>query len=122
MQRAQLPANERISAAAALGATLEQLPEFLVDARIAGYWAVLSFTALRLCTLITRYARTARLPTTRRLRSAAMLIGAGLSLAAGQCLVPLIWTVPGAGSPALALAYSLLAAVTITAAHDLRQP
>jgi len=89
---------------------------------IAGYWAVLSFTALRLCTLITRYARTARLPTTRRLRSAAMLIGAGLSLAAGQCLVPLIWTVPGAGSPALALAYSLLAAVTITAAHDLRQP
>lgn len=40
VQRAQLPANERISAAAALGATLEQLPEFLVDARIAGYWAV----------------------------------------------------------------------------------
>ena len=39
-QRVQLPANERISAATALAATLEQLPEFLVDARIAGYWAV----------------------------------------------------------------------------------
>ena len=51
-----------------------------------------------------------------------MLIGAGLSLAAGQCLMPLSWTVSGAGSPTLALAYSLLAAVTITAAHDLRQP
>ena len=39
-QRAQLPAHERINAATALAATLEQLPEFLVDARIAGYWAV----------------------------------------------------------------------------------
>ena len=39
-QRAQLPASERIAAATALAATLEQLPEFLVDARIAGYWAV----------------------------------------------------------------------------------
>jgi len=39
-QRAQLPASERICAATALAATLEQLPEFLVDARIAGYWAV----------------------------------------------------------------------------------
>jgi hypothetical protein len=38
--------------------------------------------------------------------------------------VPLIWTVPGAGSRTrtltLALALSLLAAATITAAHDLR--
>ncbi len=39
-QRAQLPASERIAAATALAATLEQLPEFLVDTRIAGYWAV----------------------------------------------------------------------------------
>lgn len=39
-QRAQLPASERISAATALAATLEQVPEFLVDACIAGYWAV----------------------------------------------------------------------------------
>jgi hypothetical protein len=89
---------------------------------IAGYWTVLSFTALRLCTLIARYARTAHLPTTRRLRAAAMLIGTGLSLAAGQSLIPLTRTAPGTGSLTLALALSLLAAATITAAHDLRQP
>ncbi|HST27552.1 MAG TPA: 5-formyltetrahydrofolate cyclo-ligase [Rudaea sp.] len=39
-QRARLSASERIAAATALAATLEQLPEFLVDARVAGYWAV----------------------------------------------------------------------------------
>ena len=38
--RAQLGATERIAAASALVSTLEQLPEFLVDARVAGYWAV----------------------------------------------------------------------------------
>ena len=36
----QLPPRERASAAAALAESLEKLPEFLVDARIAGYWAV----------------------------------------------------------------------------------
>ncbi len=88
---------------------------------IAGYWAVLSFTALRLCTLIARYSRTARPPTTRRLRAATTLIGAGLSLAAGQSLIALIRSAPGTGTLTLALALSLLAAATITAAHDLRQ-
>ena len=39
-KRVQLNASERLSAATALAATLEQLPEFIVDARIAGYWAV----------------------------------------------------------------------------------
>jgi 5-formyltetrahydrofolate cyclo-ligase len=39
-ERAHVPASERISAAAALATMLERLPEFLVDARIAGYWAV----------------------------------------------------------------------------------
>lgn len=88
---------------------------------VAGYWAVLSYTALRLCTLIARYARTAHPPTTRRLRSASTLIGAGLSLAAAQSLIPLIRSAPGTGTLTLALALSLLAAATITAAHDLRQ-
>jgi hypothetical protein len=89
---------------------------------LAGYWAVLSFTAQRLCTLIARYARTAHLPTTRRLRASATLTGAGLSLAAAQSLIPLIRAAPGTGSLtlALALALSVLAAATITAAHDLR--
>jgi 5-formyltetrahydrofolate cyclo-ligase len=39
-ERAQLGAAERIVAASALISTLEQLPEFLVDAHVAGYWAV----------------------------------------------------------------------------------
>ena len=39
-QRAGLDARERMAAAEALARSLEQLPEFLVDARIAGYWAV----------------------------------------------------------------------------------
>lgn len=39
-ERAQLGAVERIAAANALISTLEQLPEFLVDAHVAGYWAV----------------------------------------------------------------------------------
>lgn len=39
-QRVQLSASQRICAASALAAALEQLPEFLVDSRIAGYWAV----------------------------------------------------------------------------------
>jgi 5-formyltetrahydrofolate cyclo-ligase len=38
--RTQLSAAERIAAADALVSTLEQLPEFLIDARVAGYWAV----------------------------------------------------------------------------------
>src|SRR5450432_389418 len=39
-ERAALGAGERIAAANALISTLEQLPEFLVDTHVAGYWAV----------------------------------------------------------------------------------
>jgi 5-formyltetrahydrofolate cyclo-ligase len=39
-QRTRLSAAERIAAAAGVAATLEQVPEFMVDARVAGYWAV----------------------------------------------------------------------------------
>jgi 5-formyltetrahydrofolate cyclo-ligase len=39
-ERAALGAGERIAAANALVSTLEQLPEFLVDTHVAGYWAV----------------------------------------------------------------------------------
>ncbi len=38
--RARLPAAARIAAGQALVGVLERLPEFLVDARVAGYWAV----------------------------------------------------------------------------------
>jgi 5-formyltetrahydrofolate cyclo-ligase len=40
LARLRLSAGERIAAANALISTLEQLPEFLVDANVAGYWAV----------------------------------------------------------------------------------
>jgi len=39
-RRAGLSAAERIAAASGVAASLEQLPEFLVDRRVAGYWAV----------------------------------------------------------------------------------
>jgi 5-formyltetrahydrofolate cyclo-ligase len=39
-RRTALPAPERISAAQSLVAQLEQIPEFLTDRRIAGYWAI----------------------------------------------------------------------------------
>jgi len=38
-QRRALPPGERIAAAQGLRRSLEQLPEYLVDARVAGYWA-----------------------------------------------------------------------------------
>jgi 5-formyltetrahydrofolate cyclo-ligase len=39
-RREALPPTARIAAAQALPAVLEQLPEFLTDRRIAGYWAI----------------------------------------------------------------------------------
>lgn len=39
-ERERLPPVERIAAAKGIAAALELLPEFLVDSRIAGYWAV----------------------------------------------------------------------------------
>jgi 5-formyltetrahydrofolate cyclo-ligase len=39
-RRIKLSAAERIAAANGVAASLEQLPEFLVDRRVAGYWAV----------------------------------------------------------------------------------
>ncbi|HEY8585796.1 MAG TPA: 5-formyltetrahydrofolate cyclo-ligase [Rhodanobacter sp.] len=38
-QRRALPPGERIAAAQGLRRSLEQLPEYLTDARVAGYWA-----------------------------------------------------------------------------------
>jgi len=39
-QRTRLTPAQRIAAATGVAATLEQLPEFMVDQRVAGYWAV----------------------------------------------------------------------------------
>jgi 5-formyltetrahydrofolate cyclo-ligase len=51
--RGKLGAAERIAAAQGVLQSLEQLPEFLVDRRIAGYWAVRGEVPLNLV-----YART----------------------------------------------------------------
>lgn len=40
LQRKQLPPRERIIAAQGLRQSLEQLPDFLTDVRVGGYWAV----------------------------------------------------------------------------------
>ena len=39
-QRTRLTPGQRIAAATGVAAMLEQLPEFMVDQRVAGYWAV----------------------------------------------------------------------------------
>jgi 5-formyltetrahydrofolate cyclo-ligase len=39
-RRERLPPAERIAAASGVAGVLEQLPEFLVDGNVAGYWAV----------------------------------------------------------------------------------
>jgi len=39
-RRAALPASERVAAARGVLAQLEQVPEFMTDTRIAGYWAI----------------------------------------------------------------------------------
>ena len=39
-QRARLSPSGRIAAASGLAASLEQLPEFIVDQKVAGYWAI----------------------------------------------------------------------------------
>ena len=39
-QRTGLTPAQRIAAATGVAAILEQLPEFVVDQRVAGYWAV----------------------------------------------------------------------------------
>lgn len=96
-------------------------PTGVVRAVLIGcYWAVLAFTALRLCSLVARVAPAAAPPTTRRLRAALVLIGTGLALATGQSLLAIVRTAPGTGSVAVTLTLGLLAAATIRVGHDLR--
>ncbi|MGW3198174.1 hypothetical protein ACWDBD_27035 [Streptomyces sp. NPDC001118] len=90
-------------------------------AMVLTYWLTLGFAAFRLCALVARVARTAALPTTRRLSTALQFIGAGLALAASQNLLAVVRTVPRPGSLAETLALSILAAAAISAGHDLRR-
>ncbi|GAB3988538.1 hypothetical protein GCM10029978_111190 [Actinoallomurus acanthiterrae] len=87
-------------------------------ALVVYYWLTLGFVALRLCTLVARVAQTATLPTTRRLSTALLLIGIGLAVAASQNL---LGTAPRPDSLAQSVALGLLAAVAVSAGHDLRR-
>jgi hypothetical protein len=93
---------------------------FAHAALIVYYWATLGFTAICLCTLIARVARTVTMPTTRRLCAALLLIGTGLALAAAQSLITIIRTPADTSDLTVTLALGLLAAATISAGHDLR--
>ena len=69
-QRQGLAPAERIAAASAVAATLAQLPEFLIDTRVAGYWAVAGEVPLNvaLAALIAR-GQTYHLPVLMRGRT-----------------------------------------------------
>ncbi|MER6121798.1 hypothetical protein ABT173_03685 [Streptomyces sp. NPDC001795] len=99
----------------------DHLAGFADAAAVLYYWLTLGFVALRLCTLVARVARTAPLPSTRRLSAALLYIGTGLALAASQNLLAALRTVPHPGSLAETLALGLLAAATISAGHDMRR-
>ena len=90
-------------------------------ALVVYYWATLVFTALRLCTLTARLARTARMPSRTRLRTALLLIGTGLALAAAQSTLAIAWSTPDVGSVTLTLALGLLGSATICVGQDLRK-
>ncbi|MFB7507555.1 hypothetical protein [Streptomyces broussonetiae] len=90
-------------------------------AMVLCYWFTLGFAAFRLCTLVAHAARTAALPTTRRLSTALLLIGAGLTLAASQNLLAAVRTVPHPSSVVETLALSVLAAAAISVGHDVKR-
>ncbi|HEY0536820.1 MAG TPA: hypothetical protein VGD53_00555 [Actinoallomurus sp.] len=99
---------------------IEHPTGFADAALIVYYWAVLGFTAIRLCTLVARVAWTVTMPTTRRLCAALLLIGTGLALAAAQSLLAIVRTPANTSSLTVALALGLLATATISVGHDLR--
>jgi hypothetical protein len=86
------------------------------------YWLTLGFVALRLCTLVARITRTAVPPSTRRLSSAFLCMGAGLAFGASQSLVAGC----GAAAPPQAFvdtaALAVLAVTAISVGNNLRQP
>jgi len=78
-QRTALTPATRIAAASGIAAALEQLPEFLIDARIAGYWAIggelpLNIATARLASRRQQYHLPVLVPQ-RRLRFAPWQLG-----------------------------------------------
>lgn len=99
----------------------EHLTGFADAAAVTYYWLTLGFVALRLCVLVARISRTATLPTTRRLSTALLHIGAGLTLAASQSLLAAVRTPPFPGSLTETVTLGLLAVTAISAGRDLRR-
>lgn len=101
--------------------TAEHLTGFADAAVVLFYWLTLGFVALRLCAFVARIARTAALPTVRRLSAALLHTGTGLALAASQNLLAMVRTAPRPGSLTETLALGLLAATALSAGQDLRK-
>jgi hypothetical protein len=99
----------------------EHLTGFADAAAVVYYWLTLGFVAFRLCVLVARVARTAALPTTRRLSTALLHIGTGLALATSQNLVALARTGLRPDSLAETLTLGLLAATALSTGQDLRR-
>jgi len=93
----------------------------LAVALLAYYWSTLSFAALRACTLIARVQHICVAPTTRRLRAALLLVGAGLALATAQGTIAAFHTAVGAGGLCVTGALGLLAALTLQTGQNLRR-
>lgn len=80
------------------------------------YWAILGFVGIRLCLLVARIGRIAIMASTRRMHFALLFIGAGLTLAAAQVLVPL-----QSGTVVLAGGLTVLAVAVLIVGVDLRR-
>lgn len=106
-----------VAANSGLISHLTGVPDALL---VSYYWATLIFAGAHSCTLIGRTANDTNAPSVRRLRIALTLIGSRLALAVCQLLVALARTPAGATNLLTALALTVFALVTATAARDLR--
>jgi hypothetical protein len=90
-------------------------------ALIVYYWSTLAFAALRACTLIARVLHVCVVPTTRRLRGALLLVGAGAALASGQSAVLAYHGVADVGACCSTAALGLIAGLVLHTRQDLHR-
>ncbi|GAA2372793.1 hypothetical protein [Dactylosporangium salmoneum] len=98
-------------------------PSGVLDvALVAFYWSTLAYVALRTCTLIARVLPGCVVPTTRRLRGALLLAGAGMAVAAGEGAMAAVHAAVNVGGVCVTAALALLAAVTLQTGRNLDRP
>jgi hypothetical protein len=86
------------------------------------YWMTVTFVAVRLCVLAGQIGRLVTAPSARRLRTANLLIGIGLALAAAQNLASGgLHREPAVGVAVLSIALAAIATLALATAHDLRR-